>query len=322
MAGSKAPDPKSPPKSQRSHRALSQRAMQHSHREPDHEAFGLTPPPTSSEISSMMLVTAVRALKDFESDAETVAQVCTRIVQAGGRSAEARQQAADAGALQALHRAMNIHAKSSSVQERAIVALGNICCGTDAAGLARKQLAAPCIYAIVAAMEEHPDVAAVQENGCATLGNIASNIDEEGLARKQTAYQAGAFAVIVAAMKRHQEVSMVQDYGCFAIGNLCRARGDATQVDEAAVARKRAAVEQGALDAVVNAMKSHPAVETVQEHGARALSNLTFKNDELKTQAAAAGAAPEWLSGLTTARAALPDDPQREKETTPPVEVS
>ena len=182
-------DPKSPPKSQRSHRLLSQRAAQLSQREPDHEAFGLTPPPTTKEIASMMLVTAVRALKDFEANAETVAQVCDRIVQAGGRSAEARQDAANAGAVQALQRAMNIHAKNSSVQEKAMVALGNICCGTDEAGLARKQLAAPCIYAIIAGMEEHPEVSAVQENACAVLGNIASNIDEAGLARKQTAVQ-------------------------------------------------------------------------------------------------------------------------------------
>lgn len=260
----------------------------------------------------MMLVTAVRALKDFEANAETVAQVCDRIVQAGGRSAASRQEAADAGALHQLHRAMNIHAKNALVQEKAMVALGNICCGTDEAGLARKQMATPCLYAIVAGMEEHVDVSAIQENGSATLGNIASNVDEAGLRRKEMAAQAGAFAVIIAGMKRHPDKNTVQDYGCFAIGNLCRARGDTVDVDEVALARKQMAVDQGALDAVTAAMKAFPDDLGVQEHGARALANLTFKNDGLRAKATAAGALPEWLEGMTTARASVPADPQRE----------
>ena len=49
-----------------------------------------------------------------------------------------------------------------------------------------------------------------------------------------------------------------------------------------------------------------------QEHGARALSNLTFRNAEFSQAAREAGALPEWLDGLTTARATEPSDPQRE----------
>jgi len=196
-----------------------------------------------------------------------------------------------------------------------MVALAYICCGTDEKGLARKQLAMPCIHAIVAGMEEHPEVSAVQETACATLGNIASNIDTAGLARKETAVKAGAFPAIVNGMKRHAAISTVQDCGCFAIGNLVRARGDAhccVDVNEEAMARKQSAVEQGCLDAVIAAMKGHPNDESVQEHGARALANLTFKNEDLTKSALAAGAATEWLEGLTTARASVPSDPQKE----------
>ena len=181
-----------------------------------------------------------------------------------------------------------------------MVALGNICCGTDEAGLKRKQLAADAgvIHAIISGMQEHVSVSAVQANGSAVLGNIASNIDEPGLARKDAATSAGAFAAIVAGMKAHSAGecpdrhivppcctwpthlalalatdATVQDFGCFAIGNLCRARGDTD--DESAMAkadaRKQLAVSQGALDAVVAAMKAHTGDEGIQEHGARAL---------------------------------------------------
>ena len=43
-------------------------------------------------------------------------------------------------------------------------------------------------------------------------------------------------------------------------------------------------------------------------------SNMTYKSDALKRTAVDAGAATEWLEGLTTARAAAPSDPQREIE--------
>ena len=41
---------------------------------------------------------------------------------------------------------------------------------------------------------------------------------------------------------------------------------------------------------------------SVQEHGARALANLTFKNEATRAQALEAGAAAEWLDGAVTAR--------------------
>lgn len=67
-----ARDPKSPPKSQRSDRQLSHRVKASAQREPDHEAFGLEPPPTRSEINRMMCATVVRTLNDYIVDAECV----------------------------------------------------------------------------------------------------------------------------------------------------------------------------------------------------------------------------------------------------------
>ena len=60
----KKPDSKSPPKPLKSDRALSYRAAQLSQREPEHEAFGLEPPPLPAELRSMMCPTAVRMLKE------------------------------------------------------------------------------------------------------------------------------------------------------------------------------------------------------------------------------------------------------------------
>ena len=219
-------DPKSPPKSQRSHRALSQRAKEHSQREPEHEAFGLEPPPTQREITSMMLVTAVRTLSEFGSHPETVEQVCERCFQ--GQTNEKRQEAADAGALQAIVACMAKHSERSDTLEHCIVALGNIVFGTDAAGLARKQRAADSgvISAVLDAMRSHVPSSSVQENGSATLGNIASHVDDPGLGRKCMAVKEGACQVIVDGMRAHAGSATVQAFGSFALANLTRARGD------------------------------------------------------------------------------------------------
>lgn len=303
-----AADPKSPPKALRSHRALSQRAMQHSQREPEHEAFGLEPPPTKSEINAMMVITAVRSLKEFSSHADTVEQVCERCF--AGQTNAKRQEAAEAGAIQAIVGCMEKHIDNEQVQAKCTLALGNITCGTDAAGLGRKQLAANSgvLPAVTAAMRSHPSSSSVQENGCATIGNVASHVDDDGIGRKAMAIEAGAIEVVVGAMTDHPAVATVQAFASFALANLTRARGEVEAAtlgaDSGGAARKSRAVEAGAIGAVVKAMQAFPADQSVQDHGARALANVTHRNYDLKKEAISAGADAEWLEGAVTARAA------------------
>lgn len=279
----KSPPPRShrgaaPPKSQRSNGELI------SHREQGHEAFAFEPPPSRSEIQRMMCATAVRTLNEYMHSEEAVRSVCERWCSLGSHDKNGRQEAAESGAFQAIVKGLTTHASDAIVAEKTIGALGNLCCGTDDNGLARKQLAADAgvIDAIVKAMQTHVGASAVLENGAATVGNIASNIDEAGLARKQLATDAGALEAIVAGMKAHPAIASVQDFGCFALGNLVRGRGDGDGVDEASLARKQRAVKAGALEAVVAAMQAHVSDPRVQEFGARAISNVTFRSEELK----------------------------------------
>lgn len=300
-------DPKSPPKAQRSHRALSQRAMQHSHREPEHEAFGLEPPPTQREIASMMVVTAVRTLSEFGSSSpETVEQVCERCF--SGQTNEKRQEAADAGAVQAIVACMGMHPDNLAVQEKCILALGNICCGTDERGLARKQLAADAgaLAAVLVAMRSHLGSSIVQENGSATVGNIASHVDDPGLARKSAAIEEGALEAVVSGMRAHPTVATVQSFGSFCLANLTRARGEveatALGADRGGTERKEKAAAVGAIEEVVKAMAAHADDASVQELGARALANITHRSEPLRKKAVESGARTEWLDGAVTAR--------------------
>ena len=305
-------DAKSPPKGLKSDRAMSARAAQLSQREPEHEAFGLEPPPTTQDIKAMMAATAVRTLKEYESDAATVIAISERFGTLVKANATGRQDAADAGAMQAIVSASKKHAGDAAVMEKAIGAIGNLCCGTDAAGLARKQLAADsgALEIIVAGMKAHASAAPLQENAAATIGNIASNVDDAGLTRKQQAADAGALETLVSALTAHKEDPNVCEFACFAIGNLVRARGDDPDSGAATVrgqTRKEKAVELGVIPTVIAAMHAHMDAPRVQEYGSRAISNLTFRNDAFKQKAIEAGAMHDWLDGACTARVFVPD---------------
>ena len=319
-------DPKSPPKSQRSHRPLAQRAGALSVREPDHEAFGLEPPPTRGDIARMMSATAVRTLKDHSGDAETVDAVCERWASLTGKNAASRQEAAASGAIPAIVEAMGKHAANPQLIEKTIGALGNLVCGTDEEGLGRKQLAADSgvMEAVIEGMKAHSTVSGVQANGGATLGNVASNVDAPGLARKHKAVKAGAIEGLVAALTTHKLDGAVVDCCCFALGNLVRSRGDQAE-DADGDLRKQSAVDAGAIPALAAAMNAHMDKPRVQDSGSRAIANITFRNDAFKAMAVEAGKAvglekeaADWLEGACTARIFVPDKERENAE----VEVS
>ena len=109
----------------------------------------------------------------------------------------------------------------------------------------------------------------------------------------------------MAAMQAHPQVAAVQEQGCAALINIC-AGGD-----EAGLARKQRAVEAGALEAAVAALRAHPQVAAalrahpkvaaalrahpqvagVQEQGCWALRNMCWGTDAAAlARAAEAGA--------------------------------
>ena len=96
------------------------------------------------------------------------------------------------------------------------MAMANVCCGTDAAGLARIQRAADAggIEVAVAAMQAHPQVAGVQRFGClALVNNVCFSSDAAARARRQRAVTAGATEAAVGAMQAHPDAAAVQRQG-------------------------------------------------------------------------------------------------------------
>ena len=210
--------------------------------------------PTGNELRVMSVQQAVAALIEHV-DHDAVVIGCCERWQALGYGPGRRQSAADSGALPAIVAGMHAHASKMAVQEKACIAIANICSGTDEAGLARKAAAfdAGAVPAIVAAILAHPGIAAVQANGSAALGNSMHSAartarlevsplshahcdralslavcyagDDSGLRRKHAAFEAGAIAPIVRGMEAHGDDASVCENGAFALGNLCRALG-------------------------------------------------------------------------------------------------
>ena len=119
------------------------------------------------------------------------------------------QLAAEAGAIDAIVAAMQAHPQVVEVQVEGCRVLRNVCCGTEAAGGARKQRVADAgaIEAIVAALQAYPQEAGVQEQGCRALRNVCCGTDAAGSARKKRAAAAGAIEAAAAAMQAHPQVA-------------------------------------------------------------------------------------------------------------------
>lgn len=205
-------DPKSPSTWQRPNGALSSRLANLAVNEPAGQALH----PTQSEIEQMPIAMAVRLLHEAgnREHPQICGAVCDRCF--SGQTDDERQEAADAGALQALVLCMEQHSASKYVQDKSIMAFGNICCGTNERGLARKQLAADAgvLRAVVMAMRSHVTSSTIQENGSGTVGNVTSHVDDTGLARKKLAIDAGAFDAIVKGMRAHlTSPTVTQDGG-------------------------------------------------------------------------------------------------------------
>ena len=286
------------------------------------------PPPTANELRGMSVQAAVEALIEHVNVDSVVMGCCDRW-QALGYGPGRRQSAADAGALPAIVAGMQAHAAKPRVQEKACLAIANICSGTDENGLARKALAfdAGVVTASVAALLAHAEDAAVAATAAAAIGNVCYAGDASGLQRKHAAYEAGAIAPIAAALARFGDDATVCENSCFALGNLCRALGkvgsaggggggggdgggaavapELAPIDEQlrqkeeGATRKQAAADAGALEGIVAAMRRHEDNKGIQDWGSRALSIITYESTPLRERAKTAGAKMQWLMGLT-----------------------
>jgi len=281
-------------------------------RQRQQEHFRQTMPPTGNELRVMAVQQAVEALVEHRENAQVVIGCCERW-QALGYGPGRRQSAAEAGALAAIVEGMRAHKGNATVQEKACLAIANICSGTDENGLGRKAQAfdAGGVVAVVEAFAAHPESAAVHATGAAALGNICYAADG-GLERKHAAYNAGAIPPLCAAMERFASDAAMCENGAFALGNLCRSLGkvggsesgiapieEQMRLRDEGNTRKQCAADHGALEALVAAMKTHDANKGIGEWGSRALSIITFESPPLRERAKKAGAKMQWLMGLS-----------------------
>ena len=176
-------------------------------------------PPSDEELEAMGLAEVVAALRAHVAVAWVVERACLRIrVLCEPEGSELA--AAEAGVIEAVVEAMQAHPHLAVLQEQGCAALGDVCYGNDAAGLARSQRAAEAgaIEAVVDAMRAHLQDGDVQEFGCCALLNMTfcSSLvfldNEAGEARRLRASQAGGRAAAVAAMHAHPENGEVERF--------------------------------------------------------------------------------------------------------------
>mmetsp|Transcript_23416 Transcript_23416/g.54186 ORF Transcript_23416/g.54186 Transcript_23416/m.54186 type:complete len:297 (-) Transcript_23416:569-1459(-) len=122
-------------------------------------------PPGAEAVMRMGAVAAAAALY-YAFWQPTAEAVCMRLTDLCFEEGN-RQPAADAGGLEAVVAAMRAHPQATGVQEYGCTALANMCCGDDAAGLARRQRAvqAGVVGAVATAMQAHPQSQLVQSFG-------------------------------------------------------------------------------------------------------------------------------------------------------------
>ena len=116
-------------------------------------------------------------------------------------------QAVESGALPLVVAGM-ADVNAAEVQQTGSIALHNICYGTDAAGLARKQAAvdAGALTAVVDGMRSHVASAKVQQYGSLALANICHGTDPAAPARRRAALNAGATEALATAAHTHPSV--------------------------------------------------------------------------------------------------------------------
>ena len=170
-------------------------------------------PPSSAAVTQMGLEEVVTALTYCNSGATAVV-ACCRVAELCIEEGN-QQLAVEAGAFEAVVAALQAHLQAVGVQKQGCRALRNICCGTDTAGLARKQRAAEtgALEAVAAAMQAHPQVVGVQEHACAVLCNLCHGTDAAALGRKQWAAEAGGPEAAAAALRAHPGDAEVQRLG-------------------------------------------------------------------------------------------------------------
>ena len=230
-----------------------------------------------------------------------------------------RQRAVEAGALEAVVVALRMYPQVAAVQLSGAVVLAYICdCTGNSTGPCthrsmhavpwacanRRQRAvdAGAVELLVAASRAHPQATALQYYTCYALASICADLGSAADGRRQRAAEAGALEAAVAALLAHLQGDDEEDedlrhdlrHQCmWVLSDVCDG------MDAAASGRVQRAVEAGALEAVVAAMRAHWKDARLQDQGMWVLSNIIYDEDGItaearRRRAVEAGALVRW----------------------------
>ena len=238
-----------------------------------------------------------------------LASLCARLDAA---ACARKERACQENALSAVLGAMRTHAADVPTLETACRALTTVCAGADGGSGARKAAAieAGGLQALLEMLATHKMSAGLVEAGCRALRTMLTGKDTEGAhERKRLAADAGAIRVLVRALQMHRSSSGVQQQACRALCLLCSGR-------EAEAGRRRdAAVDAGAMGAVIGGLNAHAAAAAsaatdgpadglrrkdaadVMDCGCAALKLFTASSPPHAERAKRAGALPAWIAG-------------------------
>ena len=174
-----------------------------------------------------------------------------------------QQRAVDAGAVEAVIRALQHNLFNEQIQQFGIKALANICGGSDKNRHRRQQaVRAGAMDAILAAMALHSSCM-VMHWGIDALLSICCDAESIQLAASK-----GAVSKILAAMQRHQDCERAQKSGLVFLLRFCSVAG-ANGVDA-----RTLAVNAGALKVVVSSMGQHRGDQFVQTWGSGTIVSI------------------------------------------------
>ena len=188
--------------------------------------------------------------------------------------------AVDAGAVEAVVTAMRAHPQHAGVAEAACGALKSLAAHSSA-----RTRGARAADVAVEVLRTHGSTPGVCSEACGAIANLCVGMPQNGA----RATQAGAPAAVVAALTRHAELGDVAEAGAAALWALAGCGDPSSRV---------ACVEQGALPALVGAMRTHQASLPLQVVACSAITHFAQGLSSGATEVAAAGGVDALLAAL------------------------
>ena len=276
----------------------------------------------------------VTAMRRHPVSGDLQGRACNRLSRLIENNAATMSLARDAGAIEAVIAAMRTYAADSVLQGKACHTLSNFNTGVDVKTAVRAK-SAGAIEAVVAAMRTHAGDHEVLCQGCQALSNFNTGNDRETRARAGSAgaiealvatlrrdvcvmvlvqastalhnitcdcaanttraRDAGAVEAVVAAMRKHARIENMQIRSCIILFALTNG---SVELTNGSVEHTTRAVNAGAVEAVVMAMRLHPHSALLNDKACRQLYIFMRDNGESAARAGKVGAVEDVVAAM------------------------